>query len=209
MSNLDVLIGNGKPQAGVACESAVLYKNDSGELDFTLNYDDIQFPTSGGRVPAANTPSFETFTSNTNAFSFAVNDYIDLSTQEPPHSWKEGENFSFHCHIYLKAAQNSGANRFVKFQIFVSSANYNGITLEENFSAELTIPTGSASLTGFFLLLGSLNMSDKKLGSQITVRLKRIPSTGGTEYSGNIFVTQVGAHFLQNTLGSLRESSKI
>jgi len=165
-------------------------------------WEDVQFPVSSGKTSAVNAPSWEAFTTNTSGYSFAVDDFIDLASNELPHSWQEGTTGHFHLHVTTKAANTSGANRYAKFTVYVAYAGVGDVYVETSGSAELTIPTGTAALTHFLVDVLDLAFTGKKIGSQVRVRIKRIAATGGTEYSGNIFINQCGAHILNNTTGS-------
>jgi hypothetical protein len=176
-------------------------------------YEDLQFAISAAKVPAANYPDWETFTTNTSEYSFAVNDYIDCQANEVPHSWQEGTAGDFHLHLALKAAQNDGANRFAKFTIYtaLSDPSQAGTKVWTELSAntaEATIANGTAALTGLYLDMGDITLTGYKIGTQIRVRIKRIAATGGTDYTGQIFITQCGIHLKRDTLGSRAEISK-
>jgi hypothetical protein len=171
-------------------------------------WDDIQFAISGAKVPAANFPNWETFTANTSEYSFAVNDYIDLSANEMAHWWKEGTDARIHLHATTKAANASGSDRFAKFTVWVSYADVDAVWVEVPVTAELTIPTGTAALTHKLLSVGTVSLPGLKVGTQVKIRIKRIAATGGTEYPGNIFITQVGVHAEKDTMGSRTVGAK-
>lgn len=192
-----------------ATSDFLLYTGASKTLYLqTPVYNDIQFPISGGKVPAVGAPTFETFTTNTNEYSFAVNDYIDLVSNELIHSWLEGTAGDLHIHISTKAANTSGANRFAKFTAYVAYAKGNTTWTETSISAELTIPNGTAALTLFYLDIGDVAFTGLTIGSQVKIRLKRIAATGGTEYASSIFINQVGMHIQEDTIGSRQEGVK-
>jgi hypothetical protein len=171
-------------------------------------YDDIQFPIASGKVPASHAPTFETFTTNTSAYSFAVDDYIDLQANEFAHWWKQGTNGDAHLHITTKAANSTGSNRFAKFTIVFAYVDTGEVWVEAPLTAELTIPTGTAALQAFYLDMGDLTLTNYLIGGQIRCRMSRITATGGTEYSGNIFITQCGVHLQKDTMGSRQETVK-
>lgn len=176
-------------------------------------YEDLQFSVSSAKVPAANYPDWETFTTNTAEYSFAVDDYIDCQANEVPHSWQEGTAGDAHLHLALKAAQSDGADRFAKFSLYfaISDSSQAGTKVWSELTtrtAEITIPTGTAALTGLYLDMGDLTLTGYKVGSQIRVRIKRIAATGGTEYNSQIFITQVGVHLKRDTIGSRQETIK-
>ncbi len=178
-------------------------------LDDTV-YDDIQFNISSGRVPGANYPDWDTsFTTNTGEFKFDVNDYIDIGANEVNHGWKEGTAGHVHLHLALDGANSTGSDRFAKFTVYLAFADSGEVWAEATpLTAELTIPTGSADLTHFYLDMGDLALTNNKIGTQIKARVKRIAATGGTEYANHIFITQLGIHLENDTIGSRDEAIK-
>jgi len=171
-------------------------------------YEDVQFPIASGKVPAANYPDWDPFTTNTAAYSFEVDDYIDLQADELPHKWKEGTNGHIHVHFALAAAQATGANRYVKLQVVVAKADTGDVWAETPYSAESTIPTGSSDRQAFYLDIDDVDLSSNTIGCQIKARVKRIAATGGTEFAGEVFITQVGMHVQLDSLGSRQELVK-
>ena len=168
-------------------------------------FDDIQFPVGSGRVSSSNAPNWETFTPNTSEYAFTVNDFIDVQASEPKHGWKEGSIADVHVHVTLKTAQNSGANRYAKYTVWVAMADVLGVWTETAFTAELTIATGSAALKHYLLDLGDATMTGYHVGMQLKARVKRIAATGGTEYADRTFITQVGMHMEHDKIGSRTE----
>ena len=181
--------------------------NNTIELQNTV-YEDLQFTIHTGRVPAANYPTWEAFTANTNAFAFSVNDYIDCESNEIPHFWKEATTGHLHLHFSIKTIQNTGANRFAKFAIALAMADTNEVFAETIYTAEYTIPTGTAALTNLYLDMGNVDLSTYLIGAQIIPRVKRIAATGGTEYADDVYIHQVGIHLEKNTMGSRNEITK-
>lgn len=175
-------------------------------------YDDLQFPVVSGALPGANIPTKEAITTNHDEYSFDVDDYMDLPTNELPHWYKESTNGTPHLHLTIRDAQSAGADRFAKFTIYISLLKYGtGNTWSEtSLTAELTIPDGSSAKQGFTLSMGSLDLSTGTyvIGSQVGIRVKRIAATGGTEYGANVFVTQCGIHLQKDTMGSRQETTK-
>ena len=196
------------------------FGDDSGnhtkvEADGTIEFNgdatvwnDIQFPLSGAKVPASNAPTWETFTTNTKEYGFAVDDYIDTQANEIFHGWKLGTAGDVHLHITTKAANSTGSNRFAKFQIWISYCDTGETWQETNFTAELTIPDGTAALEMFYLDMGDLTLTNYIIEAELKLRVKRIAATGGTEYSGNIFITEAGIHIESDMVGSRQESTK-
>ena len=62
-------------------------------------YNDIFTSVAAAKVPAANYPDWSTFTANLGAYTFKVNDYVDLSTMEILHGYKEGTDLEMHLHL--------------------------------------------------------------------------------------------------------------
>lgn len=174
-------------------------------------YDDMQFAIDTGVVPGANNPTWEALTTNVYAYSFDVDDYIDVQCNEPPHKWAESTDGELHLHLSPKTGNSTGSDRFAQFTIYIAAVNSDGSDTwsETNQTAELTIPNGTSALTGFYLTFGTnLDLSSYNLATQIKIRVKRIAATGGTEFADNVFVTQCGCHLQQNTLGSRTASTK-
>ena len=182
-----------------------------GTLEFNgdaVVFNDLQFPISNAKVPAANAPTWQTFTTNTNEYGFAVNDFIDSQANETPHGWKHDTVGHVHLHITTKSANATGSDRFAKFTVWIAFADTGETWQETSFTAELTIPDGTAALEQFNLDMGDLSLIGFVEESEIRARPKRIAATGGTEYSGEIFITQVGIHMEHDTVGSRTENVK-
>jgi len=177
------------------------------ELQNTV-FEDLQFTIHTGKVPASNFPTWETFTTNTGAYAFSVDDYINCESNEIFHCWKEASTGNLHLHFSIKTIQNTGANRFAKFTIWLTMADTNGVFTETSYTAEYTIPTATAALTHLYLDMGDIDLSTYKIGAQIVPRVKRIAATGGTEYADDVYIHQVGIHLEKDTMGSRNELTK-
>lgn len=171
-------------------------------------WEDLQFTISDAKVPASNFPTWETFTTNTKEYSFAVNDYIDTKANETHHAWKLGTNGNVHLHVTTKAANSTGSNRYAKFTIYLSYCDTGEAWQETSLTAELTIPDGTSALQMFYLDIGDLTLTNYVMEAEIKMRVSRIAATGGTEYAGNIFLTQAGIHLEHDTIGSRTETTK-
>lgn len=171
-------------------------------------WEDIQFAVSTGKVPAANYPDYDTFTTNTKEYKFDVDDYIDLAANECPHWWKEGTTVYPHLHTTLNGANSTGSNRYVKFTLYIAYAKDNAVWTETTSTVEITIPTGTADMTNLFGTGTSVSLAGQTIGTQIKVRVKRIAATAGTEYANHIFVTQCGIHAEKDTMGSRQVGTK-
>ena len=171
-------------------------------------YEDLQFQVSSAKTNPANVaPTWETFTATTSEYAFSVDDEVDTYANEIPHNWVEGTQGDAHMHITTKAINNVGV-RYAKFTVTFAYADTNEAWVEAPLTAELTIPNPTAALTNLYLDLGNLTLTNYLIGAQIKCRVKRIAATGGTEYSGDIYITQVGVHLQRNTVGSRAELIK-
>jgi hypothetical protein len=171
-------------------------------------WNDIQFAISSGRVGSANFPDWDTFTTNTGEYKFDVNDYIDLGGQELEHWWCEGTTIYPHVHATTDGANVSGSSQYAKFTIYVSYADDNDVWTETTDTVEIEIPTGTADMTNLFGSGTGVALADNTIGTQVKIRAKRIAATTGTEYPNHIFVTQIGIHAEQDTLGSRQIGTK-
>lgn len=177
-------------------------------LDLQEVYEDLQWQISTGHVGAANFPDWTTFTTNTAEFAFDVDDYIDLAANGIPHSWKLGTSVSVHMRVTTKVANASGGNHYAKYTVYLTAADVGEVWTETSLTAELTIPDGTPALHHFLLPLGDFAMTDNLIGTQIKPRVKRIAATGGTEHPEHLFLTQIGAYYLQDTIGSREVATK-
>lgn len=166
-------------------------------------WNDIQFNVESGRTAAANFPDWDkTFTANTGAYKFDVDDYIHLGSNEMKHDWKEGTSIYPHIHVALDGANVSGVSQYVKFTIYIAYADDGSVFTETSKDVEVEIPTGTADLTHLITGATALSMTGLKVGTQLNLRVKRIAATTGTEYPNHIFLKQVGIHYEIDTLGS-------
>ncbi len=171
-------------------------------------WNDLQFQISDAKVtPASLLPSWEAFTANTSEYAFSVNNEVDTSANEIPHWWKQGTAGSAHMHITTKAINNTEVT-YAKFTVTFAYADTNEVWVEAPLTAERTIANPTAALTNLYLDLGDITLTDYLIETQIRCRVKRIAATTGTEYAGDIFITQVGIHFERDAIGSRTEVDK-
>jgi len=200
-------------------DTSTYFDNNSGDLDLyiaaqktlelqTAVVDDLQFQVSNAKVTPNNLlPSWEVFTTNTSEYAFSVDDEVDTQANELPHWWKQGTAGNAHLHITTKGvpAQEQKA----QFTVTFAYADTNEVWVEAPLTAELTIPISTTALTNFYLDLGDLTLTNYLIGAQIRCRIKRVAKTaGGTEYAGDIFITQCGIHLSKDTMGSRQELIK-
>ena len=171
-------------------------------------WNDMQFHISDAKVtPASLLPTWEAFTANTSEYAFSVNNEVDTSANEIPHSWKEGTAGNAHMHITTKAINNTETT-YAKFTVTFAYADTGEVWVETPLTAEITIANPTAALTNKYLDLGDITLTDYLVQAQMKCRVKRIAATTGTEYVGDIFITQVGIHFEEDTVGSKTETVK-
>ena len=206
-----VLLGSQGAKIGDGGTSHYSQFEADGTLKFVGDatvWADLQFPVNSGKQPSSNNPTWAALTTNTGAWGFTVDDYVDLDSNEVLHSWKEGTPGKMHLHLSIPTAQNTGSDRFAKFTVYVAYVNYQGIWAETTLTQEVTIPNGSAALQTFYLAMGDVALTSMVIGTQMKCRVKRIAATGGTEYGSNVFVHQVGCHLEMDTIGSRSTSTK-
>jgi len=206
-------------------DTSTYLDNNSGDIDVytaanktielqTVVYDDVQFPTGSGKVPASNAPHWQALTTNTSSYAFIVDDYIDLQCAELPHWWKQGTNGDVHLHLTIHTLQNSGGNQYAKFTVWIAYVDTNEVWVEQAaITKEITIANNTAANTALYLDMGDATLTNYLIGGQVKVRVKRIAATTGDEYGtgltdGDIYITQVGMHLQKDTLGSRQETIK-
>ena len=169
-------------------------------------WDDIFMPTSGAKVPAVNTPNWEAFTANTSEYTFALNDYADLTTVEINHDYKEGTNIGVHLHIVTNGLDAN--ERKARYTVYYTWGDMNEVmSAEGSLTAELTIPLNTTDMTHLLLDMGDITGTGYKIGSLFKCRVKRIAGTG-TEPTSDPFVSMVGIHYQIDTIGSRTELVK-
>lgn len=201
-------------QFGDGTNNTVIEADGTLRFDGTATvFDDIYIPVSTGRVPGANYPTWTSFTANTSAYTFAVNDYIDLPAVEITHAWKEGSSIEFHVH-WATNGNNDTTARGVKWAIYEAHANMEAaggtIVFAETTQTQATdtvIAANEVSLTNKYSTVSTVTMTGFKIGTTVALRLKRITATG-TAPASNPFVTMVGIHYEKDTVGSRTASAK-
>jgi len=175
----------------------------------TIVYNDIYTAVAAAKIPAANYPDWSTFTTNLGSYTFKVDDYVDLSTMEILHGYKEGTDFEIHLHL---ATNGSDTNeRKVKYRVYYSlgcpNTGTHQFSAEAYLDAELTIPANTLDKSAFYLSMGTISGTGMTVGCQIKTRIKRIAGTG-TEPTNNPFLGMLGIHYQCDTIGSRLITSK-
>jgi hypothetical protein len=183
-----------------------------GTLKFIGNatvWNDVYFPMTVGKVGGANQPSWDAFQGNTYEYTFAINDYIHLPTEEIPHSYKEGSDIGLHAHIVLDGsdAGDTVINLEIEYTIGDVGEAMSGATVVT--SGDYTIPGGTADRTHLYVDIGTITGTNYLSRSALKIRFRRIALVGGGDAPSNDpFVLMVGAHVEEDTVGSRQENSK-
>jgi hypothetical protein len=174
-------------------------------------YNDIQYSISNAKVPAANAPTWSTFLGNLSEYTFAINDYVDLGSQELLHDYVEGSNIEVHVHWASNTLDATA--RYVKWEIeytvanMASAAPFSVFPAPTVISAETTIPANTAAKSHIYTGVGVISGTGLKIGAQLKMRLRRIAASS-TAPSSNPFCLQVGIHYQQDTMGSRTTTAK-
>lgn len=188
------------------------------EADGTLEFngtatvwDDLVTPFTLAKVPAANAPNWESFIGNLNAYTFAVDDYLE-GTTEILHGWKESSTIDFHIHWATNGLEE--AEKAVKWQIEFTYADMDaddgvgeafGATTTE--SSETAIPASTADLTHMYTIIHNVELTSTIIGAQILWRVTR-KTADGTAPVANPFAFAVGIHYEKDTVGSREITTK-
>jgi hypothetical protein len=153
-----------------------------------------------------------TFKGNIKRYTFAVNDYLPLTDAEVMHSYKEGSNLEFHIHWATNGLE--GTDAYVKWEIEYTYANQDpGDGVGDAFqtptviTAEQLIPANTPDRTNMYTLVGTLIDASLNFGATVSVRIRRIASTG-TAPAADPFGLMVGIHIEQDTMGSRTLTTK-
>ena len=174
-------------------------------------FNDIVINLSAARVPAANAPTWSSFISNLNSFTYGVNDFQEF-TSEITHSYKEGSNILFHLHGATNGLE--GVDKTIKFEIEYELVDnqtsgdlgdtYTGTTI---INAEITIPANTTDITAWVIDVGTDTTGNFLQGATLVGRIRRIASSG-VEPAADPFVQQIGVHVEEDTVGSRTELTK-
>lgn len=169
-------------------------------------YNDIQYSISTGRGGSVNHPEWTTFVGNLSEYTFAIGDYIDLGSQELPHSYKDGTDLEIHLHYATNGVNIT--DRVVGWEVEYSLANRNqAFPTPVVVSADSTITANTADRTQKYVSIGIISGASLAFGAQLKMRLRRIATTG-TAPTANPFALQIGVHYVTDTIGSRTISDK-
>jgi hypothetical protein len=181
----------------------IILNSGSGNTTFFIPsvYKDIQFSISGARVPASNAPTWSSFTANTNLYTFDINNYVDLENQEIPHTYEEGSDLSFHFHFYTNGLDVD--DRTIKYGIYYTLTAPNTAAVEGNVSQQITISGNTPDKTHIVTGIGSdISGVGLKIATGIGLRFMRFTQDSGTPPTSDPFISMVGIHCKNDTLGS-------
>ena len=172
-------------------------------------WNDIYFPMSSGRIGGANQPTWAAFQGNTMEYTFAINDYIHLPSQEIAHSYKEGSNICLHVHIVLDGSDVG--NTDVNYEIEYTIGDINEVMSAAAVvtSGDHIIVGGTADRTHLSIEIHDIIGTNLLIQAALKMRFRRIALVGGGNAPSNDpFVLMVGAHIEEDTIGSRTEHAK-
>ena len=170
-------------------------------------WNDINMSMVTAKVPAANFPTWTAFTANLNSYTFAIDDYVDMSTAEILHDYKEGTNLGMHIHLVTNGLNDATARK-VKYIIYYSWGDMDeAMSAEASLTAEQDIIANLPDKTHLLLDMGDIAGGTYKINSLLKFRVKRVAGTG-TEPANDPFVEQIGIHYQIDTVGSRTEFIK-
>lgn len=169
-------------------------------------YNDIQYSISSGRGGSANHPEWAVFAGNLSEYAFAIGDYIDLGSQELPHSYKDGSDLEIHLHFATNGVDVTDRNTRweVEYAIANRGQSFSSTTI---VSADSIITANTPDRTQRYVSIGVIAGAGLEFGAQLKMRLRRIATTGIAP-TGKPFALQVGVHFTGDTIGSRTISDK-
>ena len=162
-----------------------------------------------GKLVGANQPDYTTAVAgNIYEYNFAINDYIDLGAGEIRHSYKEGSDFKVHCHIITNGLD--GTNRYVRYSVEYIIADTDEVVATATLSSlDLLIPLNTTDRTHLYFDIGTITGTNYKIEASIKIQFKRIALIGGgAAPAADPFVTMVGIHIEEDTVGSNTELTK-
>lgn len=139
--------------------------------------------------------------------NWQVDDFHVCDAAELVHGWKEGSTISWHLHMITNGQEAS--EKYTKWELIWAIADV-GESLTEMTTittADIAIPANTATKTHLIVPLGTVALTNYKIGAHIYPRLKRVTATGAAP-AANPWVTMLQAHVELDTLGSSQVTSK-
>ena len=184
----------------------------TGDLSFVGSatiWNDIYFPMSSGRIGGANQPTWAAFQGNIEEYTFGINDYIHLPSGEILHSYKEGSDLKIHVHIVTNGTE--GTDTQVNYEVEYTIGDIDEVISAATVitSGNTTIASGTTDRTHKRIEIGTITGTNLKTMATIKMRFRRIARVGGTaDPAVDPFVTMVGIHIEEDTVGSRTEQAK-
>lgn len=135
------------------------------------------------------------------------NDFHVCDSNELVHGWKEGSAISWHLHLLTNGQEAS--EKYTKWELTWAIADV-GETLAEQTTittADIAIPANTPTKTHLIVTIGSVTLTNYRIGAHIYPRLKRVTATGAAP-AANPWVAMLQAHVQLDTLGSTQATSK-
>jgi len=189
--------------------------NKSARVDHVhkmrTGWDDIIIPIEATSKTGANIPTYQLIGGGgtvVRAWAFAVNDEVFFSVELPP-SYKSGTDLKAHIH-WMGDTDSGSSGSTCAFEITKQWRAMTGEAWTISGTGEVTM-TGSGSETGAYVSrytdLGDLSGAGMEIGSLICGRVARV-TNGAVDYTGNVYILELGLHYQMDSFGSLNETSK-
>lgn len=185
----------------------MVYNASSQRWENAIAWKDIQFSIATAKLPAANVPTWSAFTASLYKFTYAINDYSFLESNEISHSYIQGTDVTVHCHIYTNGIDTT--DRTVAYELVYAITNRDNVATEVTVvSPDFTIPANIADRTHLYVPIATITGTNFLMGADITLRFRRVAASAGTAPTNDPFVSMVGMHIRQDFHGSRNELSK-
>lgn len=172
-------------------------------------YNDWNTGFANAKVPAANIPTWATFKTPLNAYTFDVGDYLEMNPLEYLHDWAEGTPLSFHIHW---ATNDTDVDiRTIQWEIVFTWANFQGVFIDTQtlVTGNVTIPANTAKYTHFLSEIGEdYTPTSGHIGAYLCFRIRRIAADSGTKPTKDPFGLGIGIHYQSNSTGSRSKGQK-
>lgn len=190
-------VGNYKGLAGRLWESSTnhLYTIPGTQTVWM----DIDFPLLL-RTTGVGRPTLAAWNTDFDSLQWAIGDNLTTGSGEFIHAWKEGSMVTWHIH-WVTGVQD-GTDRYVKWQVDYTFANFMGIyPAKSTLSAETLIPANTPINTHFLTPIGTFTPTGIRIGAHAKAKVTRIAASG-TAPSVNPFSDLLQMHIECDSLGS-------
>lgn len=167
---------------------------------------DIDFPIII-RTTGPNVPTLVALQGNITAPQWPVNSYAVCEGQELVHSWVEGSDLHWHCHVITNGVDTT--DRYLKWEIEWCWADVGGVlsNVITTTSPDIVIPANTPSKTHILCSIGT-HVLQAKIAGHIYARLRRVASLTGTAPTNNPWCTMLQIHIKNDYLGSKNIGTK-